>query len=1060
MESSRFPELNPSWRRAFAPRILARADLYAPKVRFAGFSKESVLASVRGTKNYDMRLGVDEQGNADPSAQNTSCTCPHFAEGNRCKHLAAMCMALEARTGFSWVLAEFEEQIGLSMVELFGQGGRPADLSEAEAEMLARTVVEAVESMLAADESHEVGELEPGPDPEEIPQVFEAVFAALFGLSRSGQAIDVSLRLLLHIVESDILDLAILDELCDTCFSGWVSSTLRLAEGRIKPETFLPLSDAVARLWNAEGSPMTLRKLERAQARVLARYGAFAREEKEERGSEIAATALFRLCLAQMRAKPADRFVARLVIPWLEMRLEMMRLLGAPEEVYDDVACEVPRQLEYLEVLARACLERGEYDKAEREVREARMLASTPEKRSELDELLIRILRLEGYWGSLSDELERTLGEYSDPARRWKELRMARRRCAYDVWPDTRDRLLARFGGERLRTFLWCEGKMKEVLESLEAEPHVRFEEFEIYGGSLFMLAPDRTKALARRAGRSLFERGSRHYEAQAAALARLARLGGPGQSAEWCSMIREVALETLESYPHRPSLHRALEQMLEGLPVPQTVIRLSCLWDVRFGHLEWMLDKALELRESGEGKVDVHSWGPDGLKARVDCCEVRIPVNQAGEVDPVRFGCSCSRDDLHSRSEGGPMGPCFGLCEHVACVCLHLDALEAEQANWSSPYGSFGEDEAGRLRAVYRRLQSRALAEGVASRPIEAVLGALELEASRALEGGDAESACATLEAAVSLASSMWTDFGVNLLGAAEEVELVRLASDIWEQALSLEPCLPSGEAEISPNDQQQGPGAAAAVFGCLVRLCRQDDDAVSLGIQARALMMLVERFADRTDYAAAVLEELEAAIGLWMDGPGAGIDEDMVAYLDSWLRNGDYVDIEEDSCAGIGRLVVGALRCKLALGASLDELLEFAGSLQFEVGDHVSSQVDGWLAVRLFDEERPDEAVKLLEVSFLNACRLHEVERELGVEAGVATAAVALMAAYERLERLRDLARVEAEASKLLVKDIACGRVEGPILAKLKRFAEVASRIRGKNGFGNDVSSPPPGA
>ena len=86
-------DLAKDWRRGFSSRVLERAELLfesgaVVELAAVGGTCEAI---VRGTKDYRVSL----EG-AKVSRATATCTCPHYADGHLCKHIAAVCMRIES----------------------------------------------------------------------------------------------------------------------------------------------------------------------------------------------------------------------------------------------------------------------------------------------------------------------------------------------------------------------------------------------------------------------------------------------------------------------------------------------------------------------------------------------------------------------------------------------------------------------------------------------------------------------------------------------------------------------------------------------------------------------------------------------------------------------------------------------------------------------------------------------------------------------------------------------------------------------------------------------------
>lgn len=85
--------LDPNWKLSFSPSALERGAAYAraDKVDLVEEIKRGWEATVRGRTPYRVFVPAREAGAVERLA---TCTCPWFAQGNLCKHIAAVCFAL------------------------------------------------------------------------------------------------------------------------------------------------------------------------------------------------------------------------------------------------------------------------------------------------------------------------------------------------------------------------------------------------------------------------------------------------------------------------------------------------------------------------------------------------------------------------------------------------------------------------------------------------------------------------------------------------------------------------------------------------------------------------------------------------------------------------------------------------------------------------------------------------------------------------------------------------------------------------------------------------------
>lgn len=84
-------ELAKDWRQGFSSRVLERAELLFENgaVVELAMTDDTCEAIVHGTKDYRVLL----EG-AKVSRATATCTCPHYADGHLCKHVAAVCMQI------------------------------------------------------------------------------------------------------------------------------------------------------------------------------------------------------------------------------------------------------------------------------------------------------------------------------------------------------------------------------------------------------------------------------------------------------------------------------------------------------------------------------------------------------------------------------------------------------------------------------------------------------------------------------------------------------------------------------------------------------------------------------------------------------------------------------------------------------------------------------------------------------------------------------------------------------------------------------------------------------
>lgn len=89
-----------SWKQAFNDTLLYRGKSYYERGLVENLRKEpdGWHATVQGSWPYDVVVAVSSDGQPNPTAEQTSCSCPYFAEAHLCKHVAATCLAIEHGT--------------------------------------------------------------------------------------------------------------------------------------------------------------------------------------------------------------------------------------------------------------------------------------------------------------------------------------------------------------------------------------------------------------------------------------------------------------------------------------------------------------------------------------------------------------------------------------------------------------------------------------------------------------------------------------------------------------------------------------------------------------------------------------------------------------------------------------------------------------------------------------------------------------------------------------------------------------------------------------------------
>ena len=72
------------------PQVIERSQAYVAKMQIVQRSESNSHTQVRGSQTYTQTLSWDQNG----FLKNYSCSCPHYAAGNFCKHLVAAVIAL------------------------------------------------------------------------------------------------------------------------------------------------------------------------------------------------------------------------------------------------------------------------------------------------------------------------------------------------------------------------------------------------------------------------------------------------------------------------------------------------------------------------------------------------------------------------------------------------------------------------------------------------------------------------------------------------------------------------------------------------------------------------------------------------------------------------------------------------------------------------------------------------------------------------------------------------------------------------------------------------------
>ena len=96
-----------AWKKLFAPHILSRGEEYfeSELVKIEKIDEQSITATVEGTDVYSVEIVLKNNRVIE-----MDCDCPYAAEGNNCKHMAAVLF-----------VAEDEENVELSIADDFSQ---------------------------------------------------------------------------------------------------------------------------------------------------------------------------------------------------------------------------------------------------------------------------------------------------------------------------------------------------------------------------------------------------------------------------------------------------------------------------------------------------------------------------------------------------------------------------------------------------------------------------------------------------------------------------------------------------------------------------------------------------------------------------------------------------------------------------------------------------------------------------------------------------------------------------------------------------------------------------
>lgn len=81
-----------NWKDMFAPHILKRGEAYCDEgaVTLEEISEEEITAVVEGSQLYEVQISLDHR-----RVNGMDCTCPYAADGNACKHMAAVLFEAE-----------------------------------------------------------------------------------------------------------------------------------------------------------------------------------------------------------------------------------------------------------------------------------------------------------------------------------------------------------------------------------------------------------------------------------------------------------------------------------------------------------------------------------------------------------------------------------------------------------------------------------------------------------------------------------------------------------------------------------------------------------------------------------------------------------------------------------------------------------------------------------------------------------------------------------------------------------------------------------------------------
>ena len=91
------------WKKLFAPHILSRGEEYyeSELVEIEAMDEQSIKATVEGTDTYSVEIVLKNNRVAQ-----MDCDCPYAADGNNCKHMAAVLFAADDTESTEYSLIE------------------------------------------------------------------------------------------------------------------------------------------------------------------------------------------------------------------------------------------------------------------------------------------------------------------------------------------------------------------------------------------------------------------------------------------------------------------------------------------------------------------------------------------------------------------------------------------------------------------------------------------------------------------------------------------------------------------------------------------------------------------------------------------------------------------------------------------------------------------------------------------------------------------------------------------------------------------------------------------